>query len=84
MDAIASMRHLGGLWYVATPYTRYAAGRDAAFHEACRVTARLLESGVKAYSPIAHTHPVAQYTLTCETDHEFWLVVDRPFMDAAM
>lgn len=48
-----------GFYYLATPYSRYPAGVDAAYAEACRVAARLFLEGVPVYSPIAHTHAIA-------------------------
>lgn len=70
-------------WYVATPYSKYPGGLDAAFEEACRATAHLVRQGVKVYSPIAHTHPVAKYGEIDPYSHDIWLPVDRPFMDTA-
>lgn len=84
MDAIAEMKRLGGLWYVGTPYTRYHGGLEAAFREACRAGAVLLDAGISVYVPIAHTHPLAEFTSADHRDHEHWLAVDRPFMEAAV
>lgn len=47
------------LWYLATPYTKYQKGVDAAWQLACREASRLLLAGVPVYSPIAETHPIA-------------------------
>src|SRR5690349_3193682 len=73
----------GGFYYVATPYSKYPHGLEAAFHEACRVTAKLLRDGERVYCPIAHTHPVATAGDIDPLDHELWLAADRPLMDAA-
>lgn len=67
------------LIYVGTPYTKYPAGIHAAFVDACRLTARLLREGLKVYSPIAHTHPIAIHGEIDPLDLGIWL----PF-DAAM
>lgn len=71
------------LWYLATPYTDYYAGREAAFHEACRQTALLIKAGIGVFCPIAHSHPVAQFGGIDPTDHKIWLPADAPLMDAA-
>lgn len=63
----------GALSYLATPYTRYPAGIDAAFREAARVAGKLLAAGVNVYSPIAHSHPLAIYGGLDPLDYSFWL-----------
>ncbi len=67
------------LYYVGTPYTKYPGGIEDAFIEACRLTGELLLRGIKVYSPIAHTHPVAIHTGIDPLNLDVWL----PF-DAAM
>jgi len=70
-------------WYLATPYSRYADGLDAAFAEAARQAALLVRAGIPVYSPIAHTHPVAIHGGLDPLDHSIWLPADQAFMDAA-
>lgn len=72
-----------GLVYVASPYTLFPAGQDAAFQEAAMLTARLLTLGVKCFSPICHSHPIAQYGCLDALDGDFWLDADEPFMEAS-
>lgn len=50
------------LVYLATPYTLYAEGLDAAFREACRIANILIVKGIRVHSPI-----VAGHSLTVET-----------------
>lgn len=70
-------------WYLATPYSKYPGGLDKAFKMACRATAEFIRLGVRVYSPIAHTHPVAIYGDIDPYDHGIWLPADKPFMDVA-
>ncbi len=70
-------------WYLATPYSKYEAGLEAAFRLACWNAAKLIQAGVRVYSPIAHTHPVAVHGGIDPYDHGIWLPADAPFMDAA-
>lgn len=70
-------------WYLATPYSRYPLGRRAAFEMACRVAAHLLRAGVPVFSPIAHSHPIAERGDIDPADHAFWMRADRPMMEAA-
>ncbi len=69
------------LVYVATPYSKYPGGLSLAFEEAARITAYLLQRGVGAFSPIAHTHPIAIYGDINPLDHSFWLPVDLPIIN---
>jgi nucleoside 2-deoxyribosyltransferase len=66
--------------YLATPYTKYLPGIDAAFRDAASLAARLLKRGVRVYSPIAHCHPMAQYGGIDPKDHSIWL----PYQEAMM
>lgn len=70
-------------WYVGTPYSKYPDGLHVAWTEACKATAYLLRSGLRVYSPIAHTHPVSMYGEIDPYDHEIWLPADAPFMHNA-
>lgn len=70
----------GGLIYVATPYSQFEGGLDAAFVEACQITARLIRYGVRAYSPIAHTHPIAIHGGLDPLSHDLWLEFDHAIM----
>ena len=71
-------------FYFGTPYTKYPDGIEAAFQLACKQTALLIRAGIKAYSPIAHTHPVAIYGGIDPLDHSIWIPADMPFMKNAI
>lgn len=70
-------------WYLATPYSKYPEGLEAAFRLACVETARLVKGGIPVFSPIAHTHPVAMAADMDPLDHTIWLPCDEPMMKAA-
>jgi hypothetical protein len=70
------------LVYLATPYSKYFLGHEAAFSAACGITARLMTYGIAVYSPIAHMHHVALAGDLDPTDHDFWTKVNRPMIDA--
>jgi Domain of unknown function (DUF1937) len=72
-----------GYYYLATPYTKFPSGQEAAFTEACRIAAKLMDAGHSIYSPIAHTHPIAQFTKTDPLDSAFWIKADGPLMEGA-
>jgi Domain of unknown function (DUF1937) len=70
-------------FYLATPYAKYPGGTDEAFKLACREAARLMKSGLKIFSPIAHSHPIALHGGIPLIDGDFWLDQDHPLMDGA-
>ena len=73
----------GPYWYLATPYSKYSGGLEMAFQEACRARAHLLRQGVRTFSPIVHSHPVAMYGGLDPLDHTIWLPDNQPILDAA-
>ena len=70
-------------FYLATPYAKYPGGTDEAFKLACRAAARLMKSGLKIFSPIAHSHPIAVHSGIDLLNHDFWLGQDEALMDGA-
>jgi hypothetical protein len=71
-------------WYLASPYSKYPEGINAAFEEICRQTALLIRNKIPVYSPIAHTHPVAIHGAIDPYAHDIWLPADEPLMNGAM
>lgn len=45
-------------WYVATPYSRYPGGHEAAFVAAASHTASLARAGLAVVSPVVATYPL--------------------------
>jgi len=68
------------LAYLATPYSKYPDGIERAFVDAAKLAARLMQSGVKVYSPIAHTHPLAIHGNIDPLDHDIWLPFDEAML----
>lgn len=75
-----SVMSIQPLAYLATPYSRYPGGIDIAFRDAARLAARLLRAGVKVYSPICHTHPIAIHGNLDPLDHAIWMPFDEAMM----
>lgn len=69
-----------GLCYLATPYSKYEAGIHMAFVDASVFAAKLMQNGVKVYSPIAHMHPIAMYGNIDPLNHDIWLPFDEAIM----
>lgn len=70
------------LVYVATPFTLFPGGPEWAFVQASQLTARLVQMGVRAFSPIVHSFPLAKHGGIDPLDGAFWLAADKPFMGA--
>lgn len=71
------------LIYLATPYSKYPEGLEIAFRRASALAARLMLRGLKVYSPIAHTHPLAIHGGVNPLDHSIWLPFDEAIMKKA-
>ena len=71
------------LFYLATPYSKYKGGNlGQAFRDAAELAGKLLKAGYKVYSPICHTHPIAEYGELDPLDHSIWLPFDEAMMRA--
>ena len=67
--------------YVASPYTHPdPAIQEKRFQDVCRFSAGLFQQGICAFSPIAYTHPIAQYGLP--TGFEFYMDYDIAILNA--
>lgn len=69
--------------YLASPYTHAdPAVMQERFEQACRAAGALMNMGHVTFSPIAHTHPIAQF---CElpVEWEFWRRQDFELLDHA-
>jgi hypothetical protein len=69
------------LAYLATPYSLYPGGLWAAFFAAAQLAGNLLRAGIKVYSPITHSHPIAIHAGLDPLDHDLWLDFDRMMME---
>lgn len=68
-------------WYMATPYSKYPSGIEAAFVDAAKAAAVLLKRGELVYSPIAHTHPIAIHGDVDPLAHSIWIPFDTAIME---
>lgn len=70
------------VWYLASPYSKYPAGPDAAHADVCRLAADLFKAGHIVYSPIAHTHVIATIG-GLELGFEQWARFDEAMIAAS-
>jgi len=70
-------------WYLATPYSKYPLGIDAAFQLAVAQRGLLVKAGVPVFSPIIHSHPVAVQCGIDPFDYNIWLPSEDPILRSA-
>ena len=67
--------------YLAIPYTF---NPEYSFRVANKITAQLMSRGHVVFSPISHSHPVADHLPDeLRTDSNWWMTQDIPFVDWA-
>lgn len=72
--------HADGLWYLATPYSKYPLGQVKSFEHSAMIGGELLNNGVATFGPISHSHPVSLYGKVQALDHSVWLPLDAKIM----
>lgn len=75
---------MSGYWYLASPYTKYPHGLDAACEVACQAAGLLIRGGVNVFAPIPMSHAIAMASGIDPLDHKIWLPLDLPFMQTAI
>lgn len=83
ISTLEQLRGLAGFSYLATPYSKYPAGLDAAHAMACRAAAALMNRGHRIFCPIAHSHCIGVAGHLDNRDWDFWRRQDEPMMRAA-
>lgn len=71
------------LFYLATPYSKYEEGIEAAYQDAASMLGFLLTKGWHIFCPIVHSHTMSKFDFMKPFhNHNFWLNnVDKPFLD---
>jgi hypothetical protein len=71
--------------YLATPYSHKGLlGRWVMwmrFRIVTRIAAKIMQKGYNVFSPITLTHPIARLGNIDQIDHEFWLKMDKWYVD---
>lgn len=69
------------LCYVASPYSNYADGLDAAFADIGAISWKLHLAGIPCYSPIVYCHPIARALDADPLNADFWLAFTKPVLE---
>lgn len=72
-----------GFAYLATPYTHYTGGMDAAAKAACVIAGALIRRDIAVFCPIAESHAIAVAAGLDQCDFSLWMRQDRPKLRAA-
>lgn len=65
--------------YLSVPYTKI--DHELSFDISNKVAARLMAEGNTVFSPISHSHPIAQYIPSkLRESHRFWMSQDMPIL----
>lgn len=68
-------------YYLASPYSKYPKGREAAFREVTEEIVRFTAQGIHVFGPITHSHPIHEMSkevgIPVPGDWAFWCEVDR-------
>lgn len=68
--------------YLASPYSHpVKAVRSDRFRAACKVAANIINQGHICFSPIAHSHHIADY-MENHNDSGYWLKQDMSFLES--
>lgn len=68
--------------YLASPYSHPDQNiRKLRFDQVCRVAAHLIAEGHIVFSPIAHSHPIANH-MNNHNDSDFWTKLDLSFLNS--
>ncbi len=68
--------------YLASPYSKYPGGVDAAYEEACWIAGRLWKAGVPVFCPIIQTHSLSKM-VDLPATFEFWASYDHTMIAAS-
>lgn len=69
--------------YLATPYSKYAGGLEAANAMASRIAADFIREKFPVFCPIAHSHSISIHGELTAKDHGIWMPLDFAFCEAA-
>lgn len=83
MTTLDDIKGLPGFIYLASNYTKYLYGLNCAAYDAARGAAALMNRGFKVFSPIAHSHAIAEAGGMDALDAGLWYELDQPFVELA-
>ena len=73
---------IASFYYLATPYSKYPAGKETAVLHAAEAASLCFQSGILVFSPIAHTHVIAEAG-GLPGDFRQWAEFDKTMISAS-
>lgn len=83
VTGLDELEDLPGWLYLASPYSNYLDGLDAAYVLATDISEELSRAGIKHFCPITVSHEICDRSGIKPKDHDFWMTVDHLFMGRA-
>lgn len=83
LDDLNELKLDKGYWYIATPYSKYKDGLEAAWNAALFADIQLQNLGIRTFGPIRISHPIAMMTGLDPYDYDIWVPMNKPFIDKA-
>lgn len=74
---------MSGFWYLASPYSHYAGGIEAAHRGAVNAAIICIKAGIPVFSPIAHCHFIAVHG-GIDGGFKTWRAFDEAMIVAAL
>lgn len=72
-----------GLIYLASPYTLYAKGLNAAFEDVTELAGKLVKLGLGVFAPITYGHPLTTHGAVNALDENIWYPLNDTFLHKA-
>lgn len=70
-------------FYLASPFSQYSGGHQAAVVVAAEATALLFRAGVTVFSPIVHGYGLVKWGGVQGTDFEYWRIANHRMIKAS-
>lgn len=68
------------LIYLASPYTLYAKGLNAAFEDVTELAGKLVKLGLGIFAPITYGHPLTTHGSVNAVDENIWYPLNDVFL----
>ena len=83
LTGLDELRDHDAFLYLASPYSRFIDGVDAAYLLVSDISDSLDRAGIEHFCPIKSSHEICARSGIDKVDHDFWMAVDRHFMERA-
>ena len=79
LETLSDLAERDDFLYLASAYSKYPSGLEAAHRVVCLVAAELGKRKIRIFCPIAHCHAIAMLGGIDPRDHQIWMYQDMAF-----